>query len=253
MLSEFNTCASEYNKFRADYPETLFELLIKSFGLSSETLIADVGCGTAIATIPFSKYGIPIIGLDPSLEMLNIAKTRAKELNLSISFLESSAEEIPLADSSVSFVNCAQAFHWFDSQKALKEFARILKPNGGLAIYWNNRDHISAPYLAKVENLISKYNPKHQLAYQAEDWTLVLTKSQLFTNIKFYTFSHGTEISIEDFIGLTRSFSYLRNVLSDKTLVIFENELREILKQASNNNNVWLPYQVKLWSANKQN
>lgn len=252
MLSEFNNCASEYHKFRPDYPEALFKLLIESFNLSKDSLIADVGCGTARASIPFAKQGIPVIGIDPSPEMLRLAQVTAKEMNLPISFLESNAEEIPLANNSVSFINCAQAFHWFDSQKVLQEFARILKPSGGLAIYWNNRDQKAAPYLTKVEGLISKYNPKHQLGYQAKDWTLVLKESQLFTNIEFHTFSHVAEISIEDFIGLTRSFSYVSNVLSDETKVVFENELREILKSTSNNNLVSLPYQVKLWSAKKR-
>lgn len=251
MLSEFNSCAKEYNKFRPDYPEALFELLIEFFSLSKNSLIADVGCGTAKSSSFFAKHGIPVIGIDTSLEMLAIAKNMAEELNLPMTFLESSAEEIALENNSVSFVNCAQAFHWFNSQKALKEFSRILKPNGGLAIYWNNRDYEKASYLLKVEDLISKYNPKHQLAYRAHNWTKILEESQLFSNITLHTFSHSVELSIEGFIGLTQSFSYVRNVVKEETKISFENELREILEAVSNNGLVLLPYEVKLWCANK--
>lgn len=253
MFSEFNSCASEYSKFRPDYPETLFEMLIENFNLSKNSTMVDIGCGTAKSSIPFAKHGINVIGIDTSLEMLEVAKTTAKELNLPMTFLESNAEEIKLPDNSVSFINCAQAFHWFNSQKALREFSRILKKNGGIAIYWNNRDNIKEPYLTKVENLISKYNPKHKLAYQAHNWTEVIENSQLFTNITFHTFSHSSMLSIDDFIGLTQSFSYVRNILSQEIKTAFESELREILMPINSNTLIHLPYEVKLWYANKIN
>jgi ubiquinone/menaquinone biosynthesis C-methylase UbiE len=251
MNSEFNSCANEYDKFRPNYPETLFELLIKTFNLSKNSIIVDVGCGTAKSSLPFAKRGISVIGLDSSKEMLVLAEKMAIELNLPMTFLASNAENIQLPNNTFSFVNCAQAFHWFDSQKALTEFARILKPNGGLAIYWNNRDHKKEPYLTKVEDLISKYNPKHKLAYQAQNWTEVLKQSKLFTNISHRSFSHSAKLSIDDFIGLTQSFSYVRNVLNNDTKHLFEKELKDLLISVSVDNLVNLPYEVKLWFANK--
>lgn len=251
MNSQFNNCALEYHKFRPEYPQALFQFLIERFGLSSNSLIADVGCGTARGSIPFAEQKIPIIALDPSLEMLQFGKTTAKELNLPMYFIQSKAEQLCLNDETVSFVNCAQAFHWFDSNLALAEFYRILKPKGAIAIYWNNRDHIAAPYLIEVEELISKYNPKHKSGYRDQDWASVINKTQRFSNTEFYSFSHTSEIPIVDFIGLTQSFSYVRNVLDQEQTSNFEKDLYNILKTVSKNDLVWLPYQVKLWCASK--
>lgn len=250
MNSEFNTCATEYHKFRPDYPMALFELLIERFKLSSNSLIADVGCGTARASIPFAKQNIKVIGLDPSLEMLQLGQKSCQSLGLPSFFIQSSAEEIALSDKTIDFINCAQAFHWFNSKKAFNEFKRILKPNGGFAIYWNNRDQLTAPYLAEVEELITKYNPKYKGGYQSQDWEQIIKDSQLFTDIEFYSFSHSESLSIEDFIGLTRSFSYVRNVLSDEDISLFTSELQDLLIKNSVSGIVELPYQVKLWCAN---
>jgi ubiquinone/menaquinone biosynthesis C-methylase UbiE len=249
MNSQFNTCATEYHKFRPDYPMALFKLLIERFKLSSNSLIADVGCGTARASIPFAEQNIKVIGLDPSLEMLQLGQKSCQSLGLPTFFIQSSAEEIPLSDKTLDFINCAQAFHWFNPEKAFNEFKRILKPTGGFALYWNNRDQLTAPYLVKVEELITKYNPKYKGGYQSQDWEKIIKDSKLFTHIEFCSFSHSESLSIDDFIGLSRSFSYVRNVLNDKEMSLFTSELQDLLIKNSINNQLQLPYQVKLWCA----
>ena len=53
------------------------------------------------------------------------------------------AEDIPLPDDSVDAVLVAQAWHWFDRERAIKEVARVLRPGGRLGLVWNNRDERS--------------------------------------------------------------------------------------------------------------
>ncbi|HEX7825804.1 MAG TPA: class I SAM-dependent methyltransferase, partial [Mycobacterium sp.] len=50
------------------------------------------------------------------------------------------AEEIPLPDNSVDAVLVAQAWHWFDPERAAAEVARVLRPGGRLGLVWNIRD-----------------------------------------------------------------------------------------------------------------
>jgi SAM-dependent methyltransferase len=58
--------------------------------------------------------------------------------------LPGSAEQIPLDDASVDGVFVAQAFHWFDHDRALPEIARVLR-RGGILVLVANRPDESRP------------------------------------------------------------------------------------------------------------
>ena len=45
-----------------------------------------------------------------------------------------------MPDNSVDAVLVAQAWHWFDPERAVAEVARVLRPGGRLGLVWNTRD-----------------------------------------------------------------------------------------------------------------
>jgi SAM-dependent methyltransferase len=53
--------------------------------------------------------------------------------------VEGCAESIPLGDASVDLVTAAQAFHWFDIDRARAECRRVLRSDGQVALIWNDR------------------------------------------------------------------------------------------------------------------
>jgi len=50
------------------------------------------------------------------------------------------AENIPVGDSSVDALLCAQAWHWVNPSIAGPEVARVLRPGGIFGLVWNVRD-----------------------------------------------------------------------------------------------------------------
>jgi len=90
----------------------------------------DVGCGTGQSTVALAEIANSIIGVDPSAEMLAHARPHPN-----IQYLQSSAEDIPLASGLFDLITAAQAFHWFNQSSFLAEANRLLQIDGWLVIY----------------------------------------------------------------------------------------------------------------------
>lgn len=67
--------------------------------------------------------------------------------------LEGTAENLPFDDGSIDLITVAQAFHWFDHDRALFEFNRVLVSGGGLCLIWNERDE-SVPWVKQLSHAI---------------------------------------------------------------------------------------------------
>lgn len=133
----FSDRVENYIKYRPSYPDEAVNFLYK-LGISKETCVADIGSGTGILTELLIGKANKLYGVEPNKEMREAAEVKLKEFENFIS-VNGSAEETNLQENSIDFITCAQAFHWFDIEKSLKEFRRILKQNGKLVLLWNNR------------------------------------------------------------------------------------------------------------------
>ena len=97
-------------------------------------VVLDIGIGSGL-NIPFyNKSNINYLyGLDPSPELLEIAKKVAKTNKLEIEFLECGAESIPLPNNSIDTIVITYTMCTIpDISLSSAEMLRVLKPNGRL-------------------------------------------------------------------------------------------------------------------------
>ena len=80
----------EYEKI-ADFIENIFT----EYDIEPN-LICDLACGTGNITIPMSKRGYEMIGIDKSVEMLEVARNKASSENCDILFLNQSITKLDL-------------------------------------------------------------------------------------------------------------------------------------------------------------
>ena len=115
---------------------------IAAFGLDQNT--------RALLCLPTSSVG----GL--------MLMARALVGDFELFFQEPSSRPLQHLDQSIDFITAGQAFHWFKWQETKAEFKRILKPNGIVALVWNERqygdDSFESAYDALMRELVGEYN-----------------------------------------------------------------------------------------------
>lgn len=128
----FGAQAAAYERGRPSYPPEAIDWLLPADARD----VLDLGAGTGKLTTRLVERGLNVVAVDPIAEMLELLSTALPNTPA----LLGTAEEIPLSDSSVDAVLVAQAWHWFDPERAIAEVARVLRPGGRLGLVWNTRD-----------------------------------------------------------------------------------------------------------------
>jgi ubiquinone/menaquinone biosynthesis C-methylase UbiE len=147
--------------------------------------VLDVGCGTGGVTIPARKRigqsGLAA-GIDPSPEMIAVARRKAGRLKLKIDFRIGVIEGLPYPDGTFDAVTSSLMMHHLtpDLQvKGVSEIYRVLKPGGRLLIA-----DTTVPrgfFLKRVFGLIARH---HGVKFGVEDLTETL-KSAGFARVNF--------------------------------------------------------------------
>jgi len=220
----------------------MFDRIIAHTGLTKTSRILDIGAGPGKGSLPFVEREISVISADPSPAMIEQG-TKSYPI---LRYVCCGAEELPFRERSFDLVTSAQSFHWFDPPRALPELSRVLKPPGFLAVYWNTRDG-DHEHIRLFDNLAAKFNPKHSRDYRAKDWGGVIEEGGVFKIAYHDKHSFTVPMTVEDWIGLARSVSYIR-VIGDDLLPQFEREFREGLSAFPN---VDCPYTTNIWLAQK--
>lgn len=139
----FSNRVEEYVKYRPDYPVAVIDYLQQDHGLTTNSVIADIGAGTGISTALLLKAGYEVFAVEPNEPMLNKAVELLHHYP-GFHAVKGTAEETNLPSQSVDVIVAGQAFHWFNRDKCKPEFKRILRNNGLVVLMWNERKTTSA-------------------------------------------------------------------------------------------------------------
>ncbi|AYF48542.1 class I SAM-dependent methyltransferase [Pseudomonas fluorescens] len=148
----FSTQAVTYAQGRPDYPRQLTGWLTEALGVDAQSTVIDLGAGTGKFTRLLSTLAPTLIAVEPVQAM----GAQLSKLLPDVRLVDGTADSMPLAAASADAVVCAQAFHWFSTQAALREIHRVLKPEGRLGLVWNVRDE-SVAWVAAITAIITPY------------------------------------------------------------------------------------------------
>jgi ubiquinone/menaquinone biosynthesis C-methylase UbiE len=143
--NRFTGRANDYDLYRQRYPvEEVLTRLRAWCGLTPEWLVADIGAGTGMLAEVFLANGNRVNAVEPNHDMRAEMRS-AVERHLQVAMphlriVDATAEATSLETASVDIVSAGRAFHWFDKERALTEFRRILKPDGWMVLVAADRD-----------------------------------------------------------------------------------------------------------------
>jgi SAM-dependent methyltransferase len=190
----FGTVADAYDRGRPGYPDEAVAWLVGTPGTSFVSVL-EVGAGTGKLTRSLVEQRYHVFATDPDDAMLDVLSSYLPDVRAT----RAAAEQLPVPDRSVDVVVAAQAFHWFDLDEALPEMARVLKPEGHLALVWNVPDE-SIPWVRKLCAIMSP--SRREL-----DPTEALVASGYFGTTEHATFTFWQEVDRETLVDLALSRS----------------------------------------------
>jgi SAM-dependent methyltransferase len=125
----FGQFAAEYDAGRPGYPNAALDWLLEE----QDGLVVDLGAGSGKLTEQLAARCTALLAVEPDTAMLQHLKGRLP----GVPAVQGSAESLPVATGSVQTLLVAQAWHWFDAKRALREVTRVVKCGGRLGLLWN--------------------------------------------------------------------------------------------------------------------
>lgn len=234
---KFTGKADLYDKYRPSYPDALTDWLYEKTNAGS---VADIGAGTGKFTLCLSKKPWEITAVEPNPDMCSVLRKNAAFAQI----VNAPAENTGIESGSADLITVAQAFHWFDEEKFKKECKRILKPNGRLAIVFNERSYKECDISSERDKICQKYcgafHSGHVGNRTSEEGDSFL-RSEYFSEVEFFSAENNVTMDMETFVGDTLSRSYALEE-NDPKFGEFKQELEKLFQKYQKDGKLLIKY-----------
>ena len=195
----FADVAGAYERGRPGYPEDAVRWLAGD----DPRDVVDLGAGTGKLTRLLVTTGARVVAVEPVAQM----RAKLEQVVSGVEAVDGTAESIPLPDGAADAVTVAQAFHWFDRERAYPELHRVLAPGGFLVLLWNSRD-LSDPLHEAVEGLLAPLRGTVEMQ-QSVEWQPEVERSTLFGPIERRTFAFEQRLTVDGHVDRVGSTSFV--------------------------------------------
>lgn len=244
----FTGLADVYAVARPSYPDDAIDFIMKRCNLAAGSVIADIGCGTGISSRLFGLRGIGVLGIEPNFEMREKARADRSPGFAQVAYMEGTGENTGLGDAEVDAVIVAQAFHWLEPQAALKEFHRILIPDGWVVLMWNERDEADE-FTRAYGEVIRSAPDTNKVEMGRGTAGNALFDTALFDRVERTTFRNQQTVDDQGLIMRACSASYAPK--EGEALVKFKKALKGVFAQYEVDDQVSIKYETSVYTGHK--
>jgi SAM-dependent methyltransferase len=244
----FERSAGAYERGRPDFPDEAVAYLTERLRLGPVTTLVELGAGTGKLTRRLAPTGARIDCIEPVPAMRAALAAGVP----GIETIDALAEDLPLEDRSVDAAGAAQAFHWFDADRALAELARVLRDGGGLGLVWNVRDE-GVAWVRAMSELIEPFRgdtPSHR----AMRWREAFDRTDAFTPPVRRSFVYGHRTTIDAVIDRVLSISFIATLpkgeqagVADAMCVLLTSD-----PATAGREEIVFPYRTDVWACDRR-
>jgi ubiquinone/menaquinone biosynthesis C-methylase UbiE len=218
----FGSVAEQYERHRPSYPAELVDAVLEYAHAQPGDPILEVGAGTGRATLLFAERGYEITAIEPDSEMAAVASKRAATAGQTIEILNTDFEQAKLPEHGFQILISATAWHWVTPASRNALAARVLRPGGALAPFWNRpqwsenplREQLDRIYRAVEEEfsatpggVMSPFGAPPQLRNTAEWLKHEFVGNPDFTDIDARVYVWQQRYTTDQYIGLLGTHS----------------------------------------------
>jgi SAM-dependent methyltransferase len=124
--------ALDYDELRPEYSPEAVTWVAGRAGLGPGSTVVDLAAGTGRLSGRFLQLGVDVVAVEPAPNMRAVLEDRFPAVRAIVA----TAESMPFDDEAIDAVVVGNAFHHFDRDAAMAEIRRVLRPGGGLAVFW---------------------------------------------------------------------------------------------------------------------
>lgn len=238
--------ARYYSRFRPSYPARAVEILRGEMGLSCRK-VADIGAGTGVFSRQLLDAGLAVCAVEPNPDM-------RREAQMALSgypgfvCINGTAEATTLPTASVDALSCAQAFHWFDVERVVPEFRRILRPGGVVCLIWNNQCFGLDAFHQDYETVLRRGCPDYEKFDLASvSYGVDKLRAQFATDdVRRYHFDNAQALDLNGLKGRISSVSYCPPEGSDDYVQLME-QVEALFRSHAHDDVVTIRYDVEMF------
>jgi ubiquinone/menaquinone biosynthesis C-methylase UbiE len=245
----FGSEADAYERARPTYPGDAVAWLADALGIAPGRAVADVAAGTGKLTRLLVATGARLVAVEPIPAMHTVLHRSTPDVDI----VAATAESLSFRDDSFDAITAAQAFHWFDAARALREFHRVLRPGGRLGLLWNARDR-TVGWVDRLWAVVDRVE-KHAPWRNHDEWReTAFVDTPWFGELHEATFRHEQSLSIDGVVDRFRSVSHVASLEPDTRDAVLD-EIRELLATdpaTRGRSAVAIPYRVDCYWAERR-
>lgn len=212
----YGAASDAYERGRPSYPPDAVACVVDALSIGASSVVVDLAAGTGKLTRLLVPTGARVVAVEPVEAM----RTTLVATVPGIDVVAGAAEALPFATGSLDALVVAQAFHWFSVGPALAEAARVVRPGGGLALLWNQRDD-TVPWVAELYRLM-RWSDRPVPSYEDVDWAAMVGEVGAFSPLEQRAFANEHELDAEALVDRVLSTSHIGVLPSEEQAALAE-------------------------------